>query len=71
MLNRYFCCWNDDEIQDVAEEVDGWGGLGVKVFGNVENSRCYLGHPWMVPRTMAKPWVKKEYSRQVTNSRNE
>lgn len=55
----------------MAEEVDGWGGLGVKVFGNVENSRCYLGHTWMVPSTMAKPWVKKEYSRQVTNSRNE
>lgn len=26
-------------------------GLEVKVFGNAESSRCYLCHPWMVPRT--------------------
>lgn len=39
----------------MAREVGGWGGLEVKVFGNAESQGCYLRHPWMVPRTMAKP----------------
>lgn len=40
-------------------------------FWKCRELRCYLGHPWMVLRTMAKPWVEREYMRQVTNSKNE
>lgn len=37
-----------------------WSGLQVKVFGNAERSECYFGHPWIVPRTRAKPKVEQE-----------
>lgn len=43
----------------------------MKVFGSVESPECYLGHPWMVPKTKAKPKVEREWMRQVTNSKNE